>query len=354
MADGFTWIDGERLVRFGEGVLAEAPKLLAQRGFAGFALLTTERAAAAAPDLADGAAVILRVPAGSVPDAAAAVLGDVGDRPIVALGGGRVVDAAKAVAGHEALPCAAVPTTLAGSPMTPFHRLPTGTRGGQLVRPSLVVWDPGLTASLPHAQLAATAMNALAHGFESLYVPHANPVAELAALRAATLFAERLPGAGSLLGRAAPGASAGERASSDAVGDVALAALLAGYAVGTTGFAVHHALCQTTVRVAALPHAQVNAVMLPHTAGLMATRAPAAVGRFARALGDPDGDPASAPRLIAALTAETGVDGLGALGLDPDSIPEIASATIGHPALGNTPGGPPSERELAELLRAAL
>ncbi len=334
MADAFTWIDGERLVRFGAGVLDEAPKLLGRRGFAGYALLTTARAARDAPAVADGAAAVLHVPPGSVPDGAAAVLADVGDRPIVALGGGRVVDVAKAVAGYEGLPCAALPTTLAGSPMTPFHRLPAGTRGGQLVRPSLVVWDPRLNATMPRAQLVATAMNALAHAFESLYVPHANPVAEMAALRATELFAQRLPAAD--------------------VADVALAALLAGYAVGTTGFAVHHALCQTTVRVAGLPHAKVNALVLPHAAGLMATRAPVAVGRFARALGDPDGDPAQAPRLVAALSAGAGVEGLGQLGLDPDAIPEIASATLGHPALGNTPGGPPSEDELAELLRAAL
>lgn len=336
MSGEFTWIDGERLVRFGSGALDEAPALLAQRGFEGYALLTTERAEASAPRLAQGAATVLHVPSGSVPDAAAAVLDGVQDRPLVALGGGRVVDAAKAVAGVESLGCAVVPTTLAGSPMTPFHRLPAGARGGQLVRPSLVVWDPALAASMERAQLVATAMNALAHAFEALYVPHANPVAEMAALRAAMLFGEQLP------------------QESPDVEPVALAALLAGYAVGTTGFAVHHALCQTTVRVADLPHAQVNAVMLPHTSGLMVTRAPIAVGRFAEALGDPNGDPVNAPGRIARLTAETGVDGLGELGLDPASIPQIAAAALGHPALGNTPGGSPSEAELAGLLHAAL
>ncbi|HEX2162095.1 MAG TPA: iron-containing alcohol dehydrogenase [Thermoleophilaceae bacterium] len=332
----FTWVDGERLIRFGAGVLGEAPGLLAQRGFEGYALLTTERAVAGVPVLAEGASTVLHVPVGSVPDIAAAVLPDVGDRPVVALGGGRVVDAAKAVAGVERLPCAAVPTTLAGSPMTPFHRLPAGTRGGQLVRPSLVVWDPELIGTLPREQLVATGMNALAHAFESLYVPHANPVAEMAALRAASLFGEQL-----------------QRESPNVV-DVALAALLAGYAVGTTGFAIHHALCQTTVRVAGLPHAQVNALVLPHTAGLMASRAPAAVGRFATALGDVAGDPLAAPNRIGELAAGIGVGGLAELGLDSDSISAIAHAAIGHPAIGNTPGGTPAEVDLAGILTAAL
>ncbi|HEX2071780.1 MAG TPA: iron-containing alcohol dehydrogenase [Thermoleophilaceae bacterium] len=336
----FTWVDGERLVRFGAGVVDEASSLLASRGFDGYALLTTERAVAAAPALAGEAAAVLHVPAGSVPDIAAAVLPDVGDRPLVALGGGRVVDAAKAVAGVERLPCAAVPTTLAGSPMTPFHRLPAGTRGGSLVRPSVVVWDPELAGSLAREQLVATGMNALAHAFESLYVPHANPVAEMAALRAASLFGEQLQ-------RESPN-----------VMDVALAALLAGYAVGTTGFAIHHALCQTTVRVAGLPHANVNAVVLPHSAAFMAGRAPDAVGRFAAALGEPgegDGPAAAAVRSsVARLTAETGVEGLAELGLDASAIPGIAHAAVGHPAIGNTPGGPPDERELAAVLTAAL
>ena len=124
--DDFTWIDGERLVRFGTGVLADAPKLLEQRDFDGYVLLTTERAEASAPRLVEAAAAVLRVPPGSVPDGAAAVLDGVQDRPVVALGGGRVIDVAKAVAGFENLACAVVPTTLAGSPMTPFHRLPAG------------------------------------------------------------------------------------------------------------------------------------------------------------------------------------------------------------------------------------
>lgn len=332
----FTWVDGERMVRFGPGVLAEAPDLLAARGFERYALLTTERAQSTSPALLEGAQAVLHVPAGPVPDTAAAVRGDVGGHTIVALGGGRVIDAAKAIAAADGLTCAAIPTTLAGSPMTPFHRLPKGASAGRLVRPALVVWDPGLIDTLPRPQLAATAMNALAHAFESLYTPLANPVAEMAALRAVELFQYALP-------QEAP-----DRAS------VALGALLASYAVGTTGFAVHHALCQTIVRTVGSPHAETNAVMLPHTVGLMAHRAPGAVGRFARALGDPDGEAVNASGRVARLTAEAGAEGLAELGVDEDDIPAIVEAAGRHPALGATPGGAPGEAELSELIRAAL
>lgn len=332
----FTWVDGERLVRFGAGVVDEAVSLLASRGFEDYALLTTERAEPLAPDLVAAAGVVLHAPAGPVPDSAATVRSGVEGRGVVAFGGGRVVDVAKAVAGADGLTCAAIPTTLAGSPMTPFHRMPKGAAGGRLVRPSLVAWDPELHATLPRGQLVATALNALAHAFESLYTALANPVAELAALRAAELLGRELPR---------------EEPDLEAVG---LGALLGGYAVGATGFAVHHALCQTTVRTAGLPHAETNAVVLPHSVAFMAGRAPGPVGRFAKALGDPNGDPGEAFARVARLTAETGVGGLADLGLDHDAIPRLAAATTQHPALANTPGGSPSQADIAAVLRAAL
>lgn len=336
MTAPFTWIDGERMIRFGRGAVDDAPGLLAARGFERYVLVTTERAESASPELVAGAHSILHVPPGPVPDAAAAVRPGAQGHTLVALGGGRVVDAAKAIAGADGLTCAAVPTTLAGSPMTPFHRMPAGVTAPRMVRPALVVWDPQLTTTLPRRQLAATAMNAFAHAFESLYTPLRNPVSELAALQAAGLFQRELPR---------------ERPDHEAV---ALAALLAGYAVGATGFAVHHALCQTTVRLCGVPHAETNAVVLPHSVAFMASRAPGPVGRLAAALGDANGDPVNAAGRVAALSAETGVEGLAELGVDADSVPEIARRASEHPAIGATPGGPPSEAELTALLLAAL
>src|SRR5439155_8168563 len=89
----FTWIDGERMIRFAAGAAAEAPALLGQHGFEGFVLLATQRAASQAPMLADAASAVLEVPGAPVPEAAAAVRSVVGCRPLVALGRGRVIDA---------------------------------------------------------------------------------------------------------------------------------------------------------------------------------------------------------------------------------------------------------------------
>ena len=193
-APSFRFRDGERLIAFGDGVLADAPELISAQGLDGYALLTTERALASAPaELAEGAAEVLHVPPGPVPECAAAVRDRVGGRPLIALGGGRVVDAAKAIAAADGLQAGAIPTTLAGSSFTPFHRMPAGVEGYGLVRPVLAVCDPGLMASAPLPDLAATAMNALAHATEALYAPGANPVSEGAALRAAALFARGCP-----------------------------------------------------------------------------------------------------------------------------------------------------------------
>jgi alcohol dehydrogenase class IV len=317
--------DGERTIRFGEGSAAEAPDLLRQAGFEGYVLLTTERAAASAP-VEGGATQVVHVPQGRVDEISARLLSDVVQAPLVALGGGRVIDTAKAIGGATGAPVAAIPTTLSGAELTSFHRTPAGVEGARMVRPSLVVADPLLMASQPESELAASAMNALAHGMEALYTPLANPVAERAALHGAELI------------------------DSD---ELALGALLCGWASGMTGFAVHHATCQLLVRTAGSPHAQTNAVMLPHFAGLMAGRAPRVMGEFARALGDSDGDPEAAGGLVAKLSARTGYTRLGELGVEEEQLPPVAAAVMQHPALVSTPD-PPDEDELLALLRNAL
>jgi alcohol dehydrogenase class IV len=178
-------------------------------------------------------------------------------------------------------------------------------------------------------------MNALGHALEALYTPLANPLAELAALRAAELIAGAVT-------RDPPGRC-----------ELALAALLAGYASGTTGIAVHHALCQTIVRTAGSPHAETNAVMLPHSLRLMALRAPGAIGAFAEALGEATGDPDAAAGRASKLAARCGHTRLSTLGVVEAQLPEIAAGARRHRAYASTPD-PPGEEELLALLGEAL
>jgi maleylacetate reductase len=331
----FVWRDGERLVRFRPGAAAEAREALTGAGFGRYALLTTERARRSVPDLAEGAAVVLEVPPGRVDELAVELLEKVDSRLPVGLGGGRVIDVAKAIAGAGEGRCAAVPTTLSGAEMTGFHRLPAGVSGARSVRPELVVADPDLMASQPAPALAASAMNAMAHAMEALYTPLANPVGDMAALRAAELIARHLPEAEPDRPR------------------LALGALLAGYASGAAGLAVHHAVCQTIVRVAGSPHAETNAVMLPQIAALMASRAPEAMARLARALGDPNEAPEGAAGLLSKLAARSGHTRLSTLGVEEEHLPKIASAAREHRGLAMTPDAP-AEDELGAVLRAAL
>jgi alcohol dehydrogenase class IV len=323
---GFTWVDGERLIRFGE---TDPGELLRSRGFDGYALLTTERCRD--NSLADGAGAVVLVRPGPVPEVSAAARPEVGGRPVVALGGGRVIDSAKAIGAADSLPVAAVPTTLSGAELTGFHRLPEGVEGVRLVRPSLVIADPALMASAPMPLLAASAMNALAHAVEALYTPLANPVASMAALRGASLIASGLQGEGD------PPQSGREQ--------LALGALLAGYASGQTGYAVHHVVCQTIVRVGGTPHAETNATMLPHTLRLMRGRAPDEIARVEDALGGPDG--------AAQLASRAGVSGLTALGFDASLVDDAVAAVVPRPELANTPD-PPDESELREFVEGAL
>ena len=120
----FTWRDGERLIRFGPLGPIEEP----------FLLLTTERAAL--PELTAAATEVAYVPAGKVDEISAELLERHSFAPdvlLVALGGGRVVDTTKAIAGAVGARCGAIPTTLSGAEMTAFHRTPAGVAGARLV-----------------------------------------------------------------------------------------------------------------------------------------------------------------------------------------------------------------------------
>lgn len=338
---GFSWRDGERLIRFGPDAAAEATEHVAALALTPYILLTTARAEAGLPALAAGAAHVLHVPAGPVLQAAAAVHGRLraaagGRDAVVALGGGRVIDVTKAIASADGRLCAAVPTTLSGAEMRAHRALP-GFEGVSPVRPALVVNDPALSASQPLPGLAASAMNALGHAFEALYGPGANPEAEAAALRAAALLAAGLAGG------------------PPRRGELALGGLLAGFAVGSAGMSLHHVLCQTIVALAGTPHAATNAVMLPHTVRFMSARLPQAGARFTQALaeGMATASRAEPGDLVASLAARASVTELRGLGVAEAQLPAIAAAVRSR--LGGSAGGRPLRlAEIEAILEEAL
>jgi alcohol dehydrogenase class IV len=326
----WTLVDGERLVRFGRGSASAAGPLLRERGFPGYALVTTQRASASVPVLAEGADVVAIAPPGLVADVAAGLRDEVAGRPLVALGGGRVIDAAKAIAAaeRERRPegVAAIPTTLSGAELTPIHRLLPGTTGGR-VRPSLVICDPQIMASQPLPELAASAMNALAHACEARWLADGNPVADAIAELGARLLVDGL---------------APDEPDRDAL---ALGSVEAALAFGVSGVGVHHVVCQTLVQSLRLPHAATNAIMLPHVFALMATRAPEAIAALARVLG-PD-----AVGRVRAAARRSGPTRLRELGPTLDEYRSCVPAMLSRPELARTPGI--GETELVALVEAA-
>lgn len=347
MTESFTWLDGERTICFAVGAAEEAAALLAERGgFHGFTLLTTERTQDAALGVVDAAASVVHVPPGKVDELSAALLDSAGGAPLVALGGGRVVDTAKAIGGATGQPVATLATTLSGAELTRSHRRPAGHDDAQVIRPVLVIADPALMTGQPEGMLAASAMNALAHAMEALYTPFRSPVTDLAALRAATLLSDGVYG----LDTSSPD---GGDSPSPARCGLALGAVLAGYACDAAKIALHHAVCQTIVRTAGAPHAETNAVMLPHSARLMVSRAPDALGALAGALGDPEGDADAAPVLLSRLAAHSGHTRLRTLGVEEADVEPVVAAVLRHPLLALTPD-PPDAAELRQLVAEAL
>jgi alcohol dehydrogenase class IV len=324
----FTWQDGERRIRFGRGALADAPALLGD----GYTLLTTERAAAAAPGVAAAAGRTLHVGAGRVDELAGALLADLDAAPLmVALGGGRVIDVAKALAAaRPPREVAAIPTTLSAAEMTRGHRRAKGTpQDAPGVRPAIVLNDPALSASQPEPELAASAANALAHALEGPLTPRSSPVPELAAREAARLLA---------------GAWSAPEPDRDAL---ALGALLSGYVIDATGYGIHHIVSQTLVRVAGIGHGPANAAMLPHTLRALRRRAPDRLETTAIALG---ADPVD---VAAELARRAGATRLRDLGVTEEQLDDCARAAAQRPDLAGTPPAA-DEAELRALYAAAF
>jgi maleylacetate reductase len=234
---------------------------------------------------------------------------------IVSVGGGSATGLAKICALETRLPVLAIPTTFAGSEMTPVWGRTDGAvkRTGRDTRvlPRTVIYDPLLLAGMPPALAGPSGMNALAHCVEALYVPAADPLTSLSALQGARLIAACLPAMCS-----APDA--------DSARALLWASCLAGRAYGTVGGSLHHSLCHLLGGFAALPHAPTHAVVLPQVVAFLVPSLGPELGQLADALGTSPSDAAGA---IWDLGAQCGTPaGLRALGLAEASLPAIADA----------------------------
>jgi maleylacetate reductase len=254
---------------------------------------------------------------------------------LVAAGGGAAIGLAKIIARDLGLPILAVPTTYSGSEATPIWGMSEGERKftGKDVKvlPRTIVYDPELTLALPAAVSAASAMNAIAHCVEGLWVPDRTPYLMALATDATRRFGEHLP-------RVI--ADGNDRA---ARGECLIAAWLAGVAL-TAGTGLQHKLAHVLGGLG-LPHAETHAIILPHVTRFNLAAAPEARARLAEALGGDGGD-----RLAGMLAGLPIPQRLADVGFDRDKI-EFVAAEVGKLAIALP--RPVSGADVRALLAAA-
>ncbi|MBA4096233.1 MAG: maleylacetate reductase [Rhodospirillum sp.] len=234
----------------------------------------------------------------------------------VAIGGGSTIGLGKAIALESGLPIVAIPTTYAGSEMTPIYGLTEGgakkTGRDAKVLPRTVIYDPLLTLGLPAKISGPSGMNAIAHCVEALYAENANPVLSLMAEEGIRTLARSLPRIAADLGDL------------DARGDALYGAWLAGISLGAVGMALHHKLCHTLGGSFNLPHAETHTIVLPHAAAYNSEAAPEAMRRIAHALGGKEAA-TGLYDLAAAIGAPLALKEIGFQKQDLDQAAEIAT-----------------------------
>lgn len=259
---------------------------------------------------------------------------DAGADCVVAIGGGSSIGLAKAIALESGIQIVAIPTTYAGSEMTPIYGITeNGTKktGRDLrVLPRAVIYDPELTLSLPTRMSATSGMNAIAHCVEALYATNANPVTSIMAEEGIRYLARALP-------------RIVERPRDiDARAECLYGAWLAGSVLATTSVALHHKLCHTLGGMLNLPHAETHTVVLPHATAYNASAAAQAMGTIRRALESRD-----AAQGLFDLAAQLDVPvALKALGVRFADLDRVADAALAAPY----PNPRPMERDAIRSL----
>ena len=256
---------------------------------------------------------------------------------ILAVGGGSAIDTGKYASAQSGLPVVHVPTTYSGAEWTTFYGIRSPDRvmqgGGAGAHPVGIVYDAGLTLDLPREVTAGTAMNALAHCAEALYVNGHNAEGDEQALAGAPLIATALP---RVLAEPA------DRAARE---ELLRGAAHAGHALALTGLALGHAMAQALGGRYGIPHGAMNALCLPPALEFNRVLVPEEVARFGAAIG---GDAAERSRELARLG---GFERLRDYLVPKEDLPEVAAAASQRAGNLANPG-PATAEEIAALLEA--
>jgi maleylacetate reductase len=314
-------------VVFGAGKLRQLPGELTRLGVSRALLLATPRQNAEVADISGliggrlagvFTGAVMHTPV-DVTERAMAKVREVDADCIVAIGGGSTTGLGKAIALRTDLPQIVLPTSYAGSEMTPILGETSGgiktTQSSPKILPEVVIYDVDLTMAMPARLSATSGINAIAHAVEALYARDRNPIISLMAQEGIGTLAHALPRI-----CAQPNDKA---ARSDAL----CGAWLCGVCLGAVGMALHHKLCHTLGGLFNLPHAETHTVILPHALAYNSAAAPDAVARIAAALGVPD------PALgLYDLARRLGApQSLRAIGMPENGIDQAADLAVTNP-----------------------
>jgi maleylacetate reductase len=257
---------------------------------------------------------------------------------VLAVGGGSAIDLAKAISAETGLPLVSVPTTYSGAEWTPsFGIRDPGRRmrgGGSGASLAGIVYEPELTLGLPRAETVGTAMNALDHAAEALYVKGRNEEGDREALAGAALISEWLPRVVE-----APDDLEARRGLLEG-------AMHGGAALAAAGLGLAHAMAQALGGRFGLPHGAMNAITLPPALRFNEPVAAAEIARFGDALGSDD--PIARVEELALLG---GYKRLRDLGVPENELTEVAEAAAGRPGARANPR-PATPSQISDLLQS--
>lgn len=271
-------------VYFGLGKSAHVKNILIKNGYRRVLVITTPSQEKAGQDLSNK---LDDIAIGVYPHAVMHVPAEVASKAVdfvkfnnidccLALGGGSTIGLAKIIALKTRLPIVAIPTTYAGSEMTPIYGTTENhlkTTGKDMyVLPKIVVYDPELNLTLPAQISACSGMNAMAHAIEALYAKEKNPIISLMAIESIKALKSSLP----IIVGDLTNISAREKAT--------YGAWLAGICLGSVGMAIHHKICHTLGGAFNLEHAQAHAITLAYSVHYNRNADIEAMDRLAEAL----------------------------------------------------------------------
>ena len=337
-------------VVFGVGALKHLPREIEALGATRALILSTPEQATQAQAIADmlgsrAAGIfpraVMHVPIETAREARE-VARELGADCAVAVGGGSTTGLGKAIALDSGLPILAIPTTYAGSEMTPIYGITEAgvkkTGRDPRVLPRTVIYDPELSMTLPVGMSVTSGLNAIAHAAEGLYAQDRNPVMDLMAEEGIAAIARAIP----VLRKNAHDI--------EARSDALYGAWLCGAVLGNVGMALHHKLCHTLGGSFNLPHAEVHTVVLPQAMAFNAEAAPEAMKRIARAL-----NTQSAAQGLFDLAERHGAPvALRDIGMKEEDLGQAADIAVSNPYWNPRPFGREQRGEIRDLLQRAF